>query len=173
MLGYGLAGLDERPSRTQLGSSVRSTLAESVGMLGWDLRQLQEDRLRAALNVLYGFAPNYAIREGTAPAGPVEEMLVHFHGPFAAHQDSDDRCLFSDDIASAKGVYLWTVNVGGKERVWYVGQTGDRFGKRIGDHVQAWLSGEYEIFDPAALARGEFRRLWPTDADASLAAFRA
>ncbi|MBI5947001.1 MAG: GIY-YIG nuclease family protein [Chloroflexi bacterium] len=157
VFGYGEAGVQESgPGRAHLGPTARATLAAAVGMLDWDLRQLQEERFRPVRNALYGMAGNYGIPNNMElPRGPEEEVTVKFSGPFAAVDDGERRCLFRDEIATRSGVYLWTITVDGEERPWYVGQTRQGFGTRMAQHFANFLSGAYATYDPAALARGE------------------
>lgn len=85
VFGYGSAGVDPDPVRSsRLGPTVQGALANSVGMLGWDLRLLREDRLRPVVNVLYGNPMHYGIQAGEPVAGPAIDVSVHFHGPFSA-----------------------------------------------------------------------------------------
>jgi len=169
VFGYGSAGVDQSATGSvHLGPTARETLAAAVGMLGWDLRRLQESRLEPVKNVLYGLRMDYGIQEIEPAAGPAIDVHVHFHGPFSAVEESGNRCLFADAIAARTGVYLWTVNVEGKDRPWYVGQTRRGFGQRMGEHLAGFLSGQYTVFDAAALSRGENRRavgtvngMWP------------
>ena len=47
-------------------------------------------------------------------------MVVAIASPLSEADVCDDdrgcRCLFADEIAKRSGVYLWTINVEGKER---------------------------------------------------------
>ena len=152
-------GIERDPTRIErLGPTVRETLTNAIGMLGWDVRRLQEDRLRPVRNVLYGFPMDYGIQTGEPGAGPAIDVDVHFHGPFFPVEEGGCRCLFTDEVAKRTGVYLWTIILGGKERPWYVGQTRVGFGARIAQHLAGFLSGEYTTYDAAALSRGENRR---------------
>jgi hypothetical protein len=159
VFGYGCAGIENDPVLSaRLGPSVQETLASAVGMLGWDLRRLQESRFQAVKNVLYGLPASYGIQETGPAVGPAIDVNVHFHGPFAALDDGGYRCLFDDELAESTGVYLWTINVGSRELPWYVGQTRRGFGIRTGEHIASFLSGQYTTYDAAALSRGEYRR---------------
>ena len=120
VFGYGSAGLDAAWS-AQLGPTARETLATAVGMLDWDLHSLREERCRPVRNALYGLRLDYGIPSVQLALGPAIDVPVHFHGPFAVAANGC-RCLFADPIAWSSGVYLWTVNVAGQERPWYVGR---------------------------------------------------
>lgn len=156
--GYGSAGMEQDPEYTvRLGPKVRETLVGAVEMLGWDLHRLQEERFKAVGNVLYGLAMDYGISETEPVAGPAIDVDVHFQGPFSLVDDGRYRCLFTAEIADLAGVYLWTINVGGEERTWYVGQTRRGFGERMNEHLSGILSGGYTTYDAEALSRGEHR----------------
>lgn len=158
VFGYGSAGVEQNSEvSARLGPTLQEKLANAVGMLGWDLRRLQEKRFRPVKNVLYGLRVDYDIQEMEPAAGPATDVHVHFHGPFSAAGEGGYRCLFTDEIAERVGVYLWTINVGGEERVWYVGQTERGFGTRTAEHLAGSLSGAYTTYDAAALSRGENR----------------
>jgi hypothetical protein len=157
VFGWGRAGIEQDPETIErLGPTIGETLAEAVGMLGWDLQRLDEKRFQPVRNALYGLRLDYGIEEIEPAAGPATDIAVDFQGPFSAIDEANRRCLFNDEIAEATGVYLWTINVEGKERLWYVGQTRRSFGTRMGEHLADFLSGKYTTYDAAALSRGEY-----------------
>lgn len=93
-------------------------------------------------------------------------------GPFAAVEGDGVRCLFAAEqtVASRAGVYLWSVERAGEHRALYVGQTRRSFAQRLGEHVDAILTGKYDILDlsserggrPVVVWRcGEHGRAWP------------
>ena len=176
VFGYGSVGLGDHAHA--LGPVACATLADSVSMLGWDLRRFRDEpRLRPVLNALYGNHLDHKTdtQQPPTPLEPPSDVPVHFSGPFVAGNVFGLRCLFTDPIARKTGVYLWTVNVDGLERVWYVGQTRVRFGIRTGQHLAAMLAGEYTTYDAADLARGKYRRVgeprtgsWPDSLPAFL-----
>jgi hypothetical protein len=176
VIGYGLAGVvQETAVALHLGEAVQRELASSVEMLGWDLRRLQEPRLKPVVNILYGNRPDYGVTEVSAPAGPITELAVHFQGPFSAIRSPSTRCVFEDEVGARSGIYLWTMNVGGVQRPWYIGQTRRGFGRRMAEHIRAMLAGEYTPYDAAALFNGEHKRasgavtgLWPATLPAFL-----
>lgn len=170
VIGYGQRAIDQDPEkRTQLGDLAAATIASAVGMLGWDLHRLAEPRLRPVTNVLYGFPVGHGVgtepRMLPAPAGSAEatDLLVRFQGPYTAFEEDGYRCLFNDPIADRSGIYLWTVAVADEHRPWYVGQTRRRFGRRIGEHIAAYLSGQYSTSDADSLARGLNSVSWRAD----------
>jgi hypothetical protein len=167
VFGYGREAAD--PDRgSHLGTTTRETLTRAVGMLGWDLRCLLDGRFNPAMNALYGVKLDSG-PQPSPPTRPAIDVPVHFHGPFSALDDGTCPCLFTHEVATKTGVYLWTVNVGGMDRPWYVGQTRRGFGQRTSEHLAAQLSGQYRTYDAAALSRGEGRyadgsvgATWPT-----------
>lgn len=159
VFGYGSVGVSQDPMRgNMLGPMVQKTLSDTVGMLGWDLRRLQDERFRPVRNAIYGLALNYSGQKVTPASGPAVDVEVHFHGPFSSFDDGECRCLFNDEIAKRNGIYLWTINVGGRDCPWYVGQSRRGFGQRMGEHLRAFLSGEYTTHDAAALSIGKHQR---------------
>lgn len=135
--------------------SVRATLAASLEPLGWDLTRLLEDRNGPVCAVLYGMSPDRVTGPVPPHPGPELHLDVRFEGPFSAAGDAGCRCLFTDELASKTGVYLWTVDVGGVAWPWYIGQTKRGFGTRTAEHLAAILSGQYPVQDVEALSRGE------------------
>jgi len=180
VFGYGWVAVDE--AGESLGQSARTTLADAVGMLGWDLTRLRSDRCRPAINALYGnkLDDGVSLLNESASSQPPADLPVRFAGPFMAGIEPNSRCLFEDPLARETGVYLWTVNIEGVDRVWYVGQTRVRFGIRMAQHLTAMLSGQYTTYDAAALSKGDHRRagkersgVWPATLPAFLQEYEA
>jgi hypothetical protein len=159
IFGYGSAAGDSSPAaREHLGVTALATLVAGVVALGWDIERLQDERYRPVRNVLYGMRPDYGVAEPVTPSSePPVDVAVNFHGPFSLVDDGHRRCLFADAIASRNGVYLWTIEVGGEQWPWYVGQTRRGFGQRMAEHIACYLSGQNLAPDAAALARGQNR----------------
>ena len=160
VFGYGEVGLQESgPGRALLGPTVKATLADSVGKLKWDLGRLQERRYQPVRNAMYGLRVNYGCAEVPVSVGPEVRVDLSFQGPFAAVDDGGCRCLFTESIADRSGIYVWTIEVDGAARPWYVGQTRRPFKQRMGEHLTKMLAGEYPPHDPEALRRGDSGRL--------------
>jgi hypothetical protein len=159
-LGWGVTGVQESgPGRAFLGSAVRATLADSVAMLGWDLRRLQDKSFDPVWNALYGLPLSYGAGKAPLPPEPELPVDLKFQGPFSAVDDGECRCLFTDPIATKNGIYLWTIEVDGAALPWYVGQTRRGFAQRMSEHIVQMLAGRYAPHDPVALSRGDSTRL--------------
>lgn len=160
-------------SDLQSDRSLSEVFATALEGLGWDLRRLQEERLKPVTNVLYGLPASYGIDPSAVDSGPAADVPVHFSGPFSAVEGNTHPCLFAADVSRRSGVYIWTIEVGGEHRPWYVGQTQRDFGTRTGEHLRSYLCGEYRVFDPQALARGVNKVVWgsPANWPESLPAF--
>lgn len=52
------------------------------------------------------------------------------------------------------GVYVWTIRAGGEYLVTYVGETGNLW-NRLLEHAYGLMGGNYWIYDPEKLSRGE------------------
>jgi hypothetical protein len=159
VFGYGSAGVPGGPAAARyLTDSARAVLAKSVADLGWNLETLHEPAFKPALNALYGMPLGYGVPENAAAVGEATMLELHFHGPFALMKGLGVPCVFDEPTARQGGVYLWTVPGGGaKERPWYVGQTQRSFALRLAEHVSCFLSGQYTVYEPACLVRGEHR----------------
>jgi hypothetical protein len=62
--------------------------------------------------------------------------------------------------AKHSGLYVWTVDTPGGDLVYYVGETGVPFARRMHQHLEQQLAGMYHIHDPDAFARGVRKPLW-------------
>jgi hypothetical protein len=168
VFGYAAISVNRhRHEYAYLGAPALDMLGSAVRSLGWDIERLHEERFRPVRNVLYGLRPEHG-SPSQPPAGPPVDLPIHLHGPFSASDEPEERCLFSDEIASKNGVYLWTLRVAQHERPWYVGQTRRTFAERLGEHIRGMLAGQYRPYDAEALARGEYAwaksscdKLWP------------
>ncbi len=126
-------------------------------MLGWDLEKLQEPRLAAVTNAMFGLPLSYGTTQSASADQPATDLPLRFRGPYSIVEEGARRCLFGSDVETESGVYLWTILVNGESRVWYVGQTTRGFGTRTREHVIGFLSGDYDCYDAEALARGEYQ----------------
>lgn len=72
----------------------------------------------------------------------------------------DEPSIFSHPLGCKKGVYIWTVPVGGRAIVHYVGMTDASFAYRMKQHRKDYLSGMYFIYDPATMREGELKEVW-------------
>lgn len=152
--------VDDPASRSRLGGAGCATIENAARALGWDPERLAEGRLRPFWNALFGFALGYGVVQLPPPSGPATTVAIDLRGPFAAVEGTGARCLFTDPVAGQSGVYLWTIDVGGQQRPYYVGQTRRAFGQRMAEHISAFLSGQYDTLDLGALDRGELRAAW-------------
>jgi hypothetical protein len=157
VFGYGRAAVGlPFPESVYLDESARSTLAEVVGMLGWDLARLNQDQYRPAINALFGLPPSYGDPKLDAASEPERSVALDFRGPFSAGEDPGAPSLFAQEISGSAGIYLWTLPFAGLHRVTYVGQTRRTFGQRISEHFAGILSGQYSVYDLDELRRGRW-----------------
>ena len=88
------------------------------------------------------------------------KLVVRFQGPFS--WCDGDRCIFTSPLGKRRGVYLWTVEYyRGGDLVYYVGETGRQFSKRMLEHFQEHMSGGYHLYEPGEFRRGNKVMLWP------------
>ena len=83
-----------------------------------------------------------------------DSLSLKIEGPYKFLGDSND-VIFSNEIGTKKGVYLFVVSHQNKYLVYYVGETGKSFIERMAQHVQAYLSGHYHINEPELFAQGK------------------
>ena len=88
-------------------------------------------------------------------------MIVEFTGPFS-WLESDKACsILTAPEGKNAGIYLWTVETGGGEWIYYVGQTGRSFSQRMREHFAEHMSGGYHLNEPDEFAKGHRQLLWP------------
>jgi hypothetical protein len=87
----------------------------------------------------------------------MEMLIIKAIGPFYWFRNPS---ILKDQAASQYGVYIWTVKTKDGEFIYYVGETGKSFTKRMIEHLKEYLSGYYRILDPIELAKGSKVVLW-------------
>lgn len=88
-----------------------------------------------------------------------DSLFVQWFGPYNFDGSTDEK-VFTNKLSNEKGVYLWAIPFDGKYLVYYVGETGVSFAKRLLQHTQNYLSGFYRIFDPEEFAKGKKVLIW-------------
>ena len=159
---FGYGHFDSRISPAvyaRLGPDLPTKLAGFVALLGWDMAKMREPRYVPVVHALYGLRTDAVVQAEPALGEPLT-LDLNFHGPFTAAGDGGLPSLFASDLASKFGVYLWTVPINGRDRVWYVGQTRRGFGERTAEHIRDMLSGKYSIPVLADLLNGEHKLEW-------------
>ncbi|MCZ6692188.1 MAG: hypothetical protein O7H41_21605 [Planctomycetota bacterium] len=87
-------------------------------------------------------------------------LKLSLHGPFQWLTADALDYLFSSQIVDQPGIYLWTVPHSEGDPVYYVGETGRPFRKRLEEHLVSYLSGMYRIYEPTEFAKGRKRIVW-------------
>ena len=82
------------------------------------------------------------------------------HGPFGWLRDEELPCVFDVPAGLKAGVYIWSIDFSGSELVHYVGETGRSFKDRFREHLFAYLSGQYHIYEQASFESGRLAPLW-------------
>ena len=80
-------------------------------------------------------------------------IRLEWQGPYRYFEDG------IQDIPNEAAVYLWTVEVEGRHRVIYVGET-RTLRQRWSDHLSLLLGGRYEMYDPIQLRQGKRARCY-------------
>ena len=63
-------------------------------------------------------------------------------------------------LLNAPGIYIWTVQVNGRNVAYYVGETGRSIRDRTIEHYKSYVHGEYRIYDPIQFQKGAMVLLW-------------
>ena len=90
-----------------------------------------------------------------------EVTTVRFYGPYSWWPDGKHPYIKRAPEADQSGVYLWTVALDEGDRVFYVGETGTSFYKRMCGHWRSYTYGVYHVHPAQELARGNKLILWP------------
>jgi hypothetical protein len=88
-------------------------------------------------------------------------LTLPFAGPFAWSVELDSPCVFEVDERHQSGIYLVTVPLPSGHLVYYVGETGTSFEKRLHAHYGNHFKAEYHVYSASELACGEKVVLWP------------
>ena len=94
---------------------------------------------------------------------PAREIEVRWSGPYqwpGVVGDSNLPRIEEAPEASLGGVYLWTVEYGGKYLIYAAGKTRRSFVKRLREHSTAHRSGFFTIFDMDAMKQGRRQEIW-------------
>ncbi len=81
------------------------------------------------------------------------DLEVQLYGPFKWIEVAEDN-VFTNSISSNRGIYLFTAPFKSKFMLYYVGETGKSFIERLAQHFQAYLIGQYHIYDAKDFING-------------------
>jgi hypothetical protein len=76
---------------------------------------------------------------------PQTEIALRWHGPFVLVPEPGSECVFDHQVATGRGIYLWTIRHGDGYLINYVGETGkgeQTFAVRLADGVRWDLAGK-------------------------------
>ncbi len=85
----------------------------------------------------------------------MQEIEIDIVGPYSFVGNSNIPSVFESPFKDSKGVYMWTVPFQGSELIYFIGETGRSFHRRLFEHLQCTFSGVYCINDPAKMLKGE------------------
>jgi hypothetical protein len=89
-----------------------------------------------------------------------DEITISFGGPFSWHGTRDAPAVYDAAVAPKAGIYLWTVPLPDGHLIYYVGETGNRFGVRLRQHYKELAAARYHIYSAREFAFGEKIALW-------------
>ena len=105
----------------------------------------------------------------------VQTIITEFVGPLSWIEGGEVSSILKAEAVKKSGIYLWTVQIGEGELVYYVGETGRSFSQRMIDHFKEHMSGGYHLYEPDEFSRGRKVLLWPgrygPDREPSLSVF--
>jgi hypothetical protein len=90
----------------------------------------------------------------------MQELVIDIVGPYSFVGDSTAPSVFECPFKDSKGIYLWTVPIQDSELIYFIGETGRSFKRRLFEHLQCTFSGVYCINDPAEMLKGVRNRVW-------------
>jgi hypothetical protein len=79
---------------------------------------------------------------------------IRWQGPFSFLPRQTAPWAFEQSRTDFPGIYLWTVEQEGEFLVNYVGITKKAVSWRLQEHVEAYLSGQYKVYDPDRFVTG-------------------
>ena len=97
---------------------------------------------------------------------PQTEIALRWHGPFVLVPEPGYECVFDHQVASSRGIYLWTIQHGDGYLINYVGETGQgkhTFARRLAEGARWDFGGKAEgndtttemICDPDLFPQGK------------------
>ena len=90
-----------------------------------------------------------------------EKITISFVGPFSWPGARDAPSVFDVQVRQESGIYLWTVPQTDGYLIYYVGETGRSFQRRLLEHYAEHAACMYHVYSPEQFARGEKLMLWP------------
>jgi hypothetical protein len=87
-------------------------------------------------------------------------MAVTWEGPYLLVPDHQ-QSVWHADAAGRHGLYLVTVEHEQGYLIYFAGLTTRPFRRRFREHVRAYRSGVYTVFDAQAFQRGQRVKIWP------------
>lgn len=90
----------------------------------------------------------------------MEIVDLAFSGPFAWLPGGPVPSLCEVPVGDSQGLYVWTVPTPGGELIYYVGETGRSFARRMQEHLSEQLSGRYRLYEPGVFVQGQKMLLW-------------
>ena len=84
----------------------------------------------------------------------IKTLRLTLFGPFRWYGTSSD-VVFKSELASKKGIYLFTIPYNQSFLTYYVGETGKTFLERLAEHLRSYLTGQYHIYEKDAFVKGE------------------
>jgi hypothetical protein len=90
---------------------------------------------------------------------PIREIELNWHGPYSWFEQGD-KSIFAGGGAEMVGIYVWTVPVNGRYRVFYVGQTEKGFAERQHEHIRKYFEGAYHLYEPRGFREGRLNMIY-------------
>lgn len=81
---------------------------------------------------------------------------LNLNGPFSIPPDNEFENFFSRQQQNAGGVYLCTILINGKYRIYYAGMSRN-IKERMNSHIGDYLCGAYKIYDPFDARNGNLK----------------
>lgn len=87
-----------------------------------------------------------------------EAYTLNWHGPFCLQ--GGENSLFGSSVAKHHGIYLLTVEHQDGYLIYSAGLTTRTFKKRFQEHIKAYRTGVYTIFDAKSFKNGDRVQVW-------------
>jgi uncharacterized protein YuzE len=88
-----------------------------------------------------------------------QKMELELKGPFA-YLGEGGKTIFEIPENQLHGLYFFTIKVGNRYLISYLGETSRDYLARFMEHTEKILSGKYQIYDAVLLQKGESFPIW-------------
>jgi len=87
-----------------------------------------------------------------------DTVVLDFHGPFSWTAEEPEDSVLYTAVAEQHGIYMWGFPAEQKHLIVYVGITSRSFRRRMQEHLENQMAGQYNVYYPDKLRHGNADR---------------